>query len=172
MRKTILILSLCFLFIVIKTQAQNNNVGIGTINPDVSAILHLESTTKGFVAPRMTTAQRLAIASPTNGLMVFDTNVGCYFFYNSISTSWQNLCSSAATTNGINCWDLNGNSVNDPSEDINSDGLFNTLDCQGAVGANGANGAAGTNGANGLQGTQHAPIFDLQFHFSFSGIDV
>ena len=114
MRKTILILSLCFLFIVIKTQAQNNNVGIGTINPDVSAILHLESTTKGFVAPRMTTAQRLAIASPTNGLMVFDTNVGCYFFYNSISTSWQNLCSSAATTNGINCWDLNGNSVNDP----------------------------------------------------------
>ena len=150
MRKTILILSLCFSFIVIKTQAQNNNVGIGTINPDVSAILHLESTTKGFVAPRMTTAQRLAIASPTNGLMVFDTNVGCYFFYNSISTSWQNLCSSAATNNGINCWDLNGNSVNDPSEDINSDGLFNTLDCQGAVGANGAAGLNGAAGANGL----------------------
>ena len=30
---------------------------------------------------------------------------------------------------GINCWDLNGNRINDSNEDINMDGLFNTYDC-------------------------------------------
>lgn len=36
-------------------------------------------------------------------------------------------------TNGLyppNCWDLNGNKVNDPDEDINDDGVFNEIDCQ------------------------------------------
>lgn len=32
---------------------------------------------------------------------------------------------------GISCWDLNGNSVNDANEDVNSDGSFNALDCAG-----------------------------------------
>lgn len=32
---------------------------------------------------------------------------------------------------GINCWDLDGDRVNDPNEDINMDGAYNALDCQG-----------------------------------------
>jgi hypothetical protein len=44
-----------------------------------SAILQADSTTQGFLPPRMTTLQRNAIASPPNGLIVFDTDV-------------QNLC--------------------------------------------------------------------------------
>jgi len=35
-------------------------------------------------------------------------------------------------TNGINCWDLNGDGVQDASEDINSDGQWDALDCQGS----------------------------------------
>ena len=31
--------------------------------------------------------------------------------------------------NGINCWDTNMNGINDPGEDTNGDGMFNTLDC-------------------------------------------
>ena len=31
---------------------------------------------------------------------------------------------------GINCWDLNGNRINDSSEDVNKDGVFDTKDCQ------------------------------------------
>lgn len=34
---------------------------------------------------------------------------------------------------GIDCWDTNGNGVNDPSEDTNGDGVFDSRDCQGAV---------------------------------------
>ena len=39
------------------------------------------------------------------------------------------LLGSAPTGGGIDCWDLNGNGVNDADEDTNGDGLFNALDC-------------------------------------------
>ncbi|MCW1148821.1 hypothetical protein OJ995_11385, partial [Flavobacterium sp. TH16-21] len=44
---------------------------------------------------------------------------------------------------GINCWDINGDGINDPTEDVNGDGFWNALDCQGATGATGANGIDG-----------------------------
>lgn len=46
-------------------------------------------------------------------------------------------------TDGISCWDLNGNRVNDPEEDINGDGVFDALDCQGPPGLNGLDGPIG-----------------------------
>lgn len=55
---------------------------------------------------------------------------------------------------GLACWDLNGNGVGDPNEDIYPDGLFNALDCQGAVGAAGPVGPAGPQGPVGLTGAQ------------------
>ena len=54
------------------TIAQTNNVGIGTLNPDNSAVLELSSANKGLLITRVTTAQRLAIASPARGLLVYD----------------------------------------------------------------------------------------------------
>jgi len=50
------------------------SVGIGTVTPDASAILDLSATTKGFLPPRMTESERLAISSPTIGLMVYQTD--------------------------------------------------------------------------------------------------
>ena len=52
------------------------NVGIGTLNPDPGALLDLSSTTRGFLMPRMTTAQITALVSPAEGLMVFNTDLG------------------------------------------------------------------------------------------------
>jgi hypothetical protein len=47
-------------------------VGIGgTTTPDASAALEIESTTKGFLLPRMTLVQINAIATPAEGLMVY-----------------------------------------------------------------------------------------------------
>ncbi len=37
-------------------------------------------------------------------------------------------------TDGVNCWDTNGDGIQDPSEDVNGDGEWNSLDCQGADG--------------------------------------
>ena len=149
-----------------------NNVGIGTTAPNANSILELQSTTQGVLVPRMTSVQRIAIAVPTEGLMVYDIDVDCFFFYETTTAAWKNLCSAAtgsvgATgpagsngTNGINCWDTNGNGANDPSEDTNADGIFDALDCKGAVGTAGATGAAGINGTNGTNGTNGISCWD------------
>jgi hypothetical protein len=43
---------------------------------NASAILEGNSTTKGFLPPRMTTTQKNAIATPASGLVVYDTTLG------------------------------------------------------------------------------------------------
>lgn len=49
------------------------SVGIGTTTPNSSALLDITSTTKGLLMPRMTTAQRNAIVSPADGLLIYNT---------------------------------------------------------------------------------------------------
>ena len=56
-------------------------------NPTVSTILDVQSTTKGFAPPRMTTTQKLAIASPANGLVVYDTTLNAKCFYD--GATWR-----------------------------------------------------------------------------------
>lgn len=51
-------------------------------NANPSAILQCNTTTQGFLPPRMTTAEKNAIATPAIGLMVFDTTLGRPCFYN------------------------------------------------------------------------------------------
>jgi len=63
-------------------------VGIGTTNPNSSAMLHVESTTKGVLFPRMTSAQRNAI-TPVNGLLVFDTDSNSLFIYQALPLGWK-----------------------------------------------------------------------------------
>jgi len=46
--------------------------GFGTATPDAKAALDVTSTTKGFLPPRMTTAQRDAISAPTAGLVLYN----------------------------------------------------------------------------------------------------
>ena len=47
-----------------------------------SASVQIDSTTKGFLPPRMTTTQKNAIASPAAGLMVYDTTLNVISYYN------------------------------------------------------------------------------------------
>lgn len=56
-------------------------VGIGTLEPDASSMLDIRSTEKGMLAPRMTSAERLLIAEPANGLLVYDTTENSFYFY-------------------------------------------------------------------------------------------
>ncbi|MBN2543891.1 hypothetical protein JXI42_13620, partial [bacterium] len=55
----------------------SGKVGVGTSSPDPSAALDISSTSSGFVIPRLTTAQRDAIANPTQSLMVYNTTTKC-----------------------------------------------------------------------------------------------
>jgi hypothetical protein len=49
----------------------SSSVGIYNSSPDASAVLDIASTTKGLLPPRMTGAQAEAIASPSEGLLVY-----------------------------------------------------------------------------------------------------
>ena len=63
-----------------------DNVGIGTTTPDNKAILELTSTTQGFLIPRMTTTEKNNIASPPEGLIVYDLTLHLFTYFN--GTSW------------------------------------------------------------------------------------
>ncbi|WP_415325836.1 hypothetical protein [Chryseobacterium sp. MMS23-Vi53] len=65
-----------------------SNVGIGTNNPHSSAILELSSTTQGFLPPRMTTAQRDAIAAKAEGLVIYNTSTKLLEYFD--GTNWKN----------------------------------------------------------------------------------
>jgi hypothetical protein len=54
----------------------NASVGIGTTDPDSTALLDMTSTTKGVLIPRLSTTERNAITLPAEGLMVFCTDCG------------------------------------------------------------------------------------------------
>lgn len=75
----------------------HSQVGIGTTSPDPSSILDISSDSQGFLAPRMTTAQRLAITNPADGLMVFDTDLGSFLYFNDTLSNWGEI---KASTNG------------------------------------------------------------------------
>ncbi|MFN5309617.1 MAG: beta strand repeat-containing protein, partial [Candidatus Kapaibacterium sp.] len=86
----------------------SGNVGIGSPTDDASALLNLTSTTKGVLFPRMTQAQRLAIGSPTDGLLVYqsDNTPGSpQGFYGRIFGQWVALPG----------WSLTGNAGTDPT---------------------------------------------------------
>ncbi|NUM30889.1 MAG: hypothetical protein HUU47_01015 [Bacteroidetes bacterium] len=73
------------------------NVGIGTKTPATDALLDLVSKNMGFLTPRMTTAERLAIPASSNGLLVYDTDMGLFYYWNSTGSVWQALDDNTST---------------------------------------------------------------------------
>ena len=91
--KTVIFFSFFLSFINIFSQVK---VGENPNNINPSAVLEAESTSKGFLPPRMTTAQRDAIQNPALGLQIFNLTTNCLEIY--IAPNWQNVfcgCSSA-----------------------------------------------------------------------------
>lgn len=78
----------CMAFFLLSANIYSQ-VGIGTLTPNASAMLDVESTTKGLLTPRMTSAERTAISNPANGLLVYDTTENAFYFYK--SATWTKL---------------------------------------------------------------------------------
>jgi hypothetical protein len=51
-------------------------------DPHASAMLDVKSENKGFLMPRISNENKMAIPSPATGLFVFDTDLNCYSYYN------------------------------------------------------------------------------------------
>ena len=92
-QKKIIATSLLLFFIT--TGNLFGQVGIGTVTPDPSSMLDINSTTQGILTPRMTTLQRTSISSPANGLLVYDTDAKSFYHYNTVSVSWIKISSQA-----------------------------------------------------------------------------
>lgn len=65
----------------------NGAVGVGGAAA-TSAQLDVQSTTKGFLPPRMTTTQRDAIVSPANGLTIYNTTLNRMEIYSTAAVAW------------------------------------------------------------------------------------
>lgn len=78
------LLFFCGTCLLSQAQVAVNNTGNP---PNGSAMLDISSTNQGLLIPRMTTAQRMAIANPANGLMVFDTDRQAVATF-SVSSGW------------------------------------------------------------------------------------
>ncbi len=77
--------------------------------PDNSAMLDVKSTTKGMLLPRMTSAERTAIASPATGLTVYDLTTQSYWYYN--GSAWAIVGNSPWSVTGNNIFNNNSGNV-------------------------------------------------------------
>lgn len=106
--KRMLFASICttqMLFsISLNTNAQSVSISDDGTVAHPSAMLEVKvsaASKKGILIPRMTTAQRNAIASPAKGLLVYDSTNKNFFFHN--GTAWSPISSGAP-----NSWAING----------------------------------------------------------------
>lgn len=91
-----------FAISLIQVNAQNvfpssGSAGIGTTLPNSSSALEIKSTTQGLLLPRMTRLKRDAIATPANGLLIYQTNSTPGFYYFD-GAQWQAVTPSSANT--------------------------------------------------------------------------
>jgi hypothetical protein len=122
------------LFLLIST-ISDAQVGIGTDTPSASAQLEVSSTSKGFLPPRMTEAEKNAILNPVDGLIVFQTNsiIGLYL-----------------RKSGI--WVLIDKGVDGLTGDPGATGPIGLTGPQGIQGPIGATGPTGSTGLTGSAG--------------------
>lgn len=100
---------------------------------DLTALLTMTSTTQGFLAPRMTTAQKNAITTPATGLMVFDTDLAIYQFYTGaawaafglIAISANKIAQGTGTTIIDGTWQFETNALV-PTTDLSNIGVTAT----------------------------------------------
>jgi len=106
MKKAFFLLA-TFLFVCVNAQ-----VGIGTTNPDASAILDVEATDKGVLVPRVVIADlntSAPVTTPTESLLVYNTTIATGVgFHNWDGAKWTPLAGSAAADND---WTVIGNDM-------------------------------------------------------------
>ncbi len=104
-------------FISFTLMCKAQGVGIGTTSPAASAQLDISSTSKGILFPRMTTAARMAINNPAKGLLVYDSTLQQFQFYN--GSRWSPVGSgSSGWKTGGQVPDFQGNP---PFETVSTD---------------------------------------------------
>ncbi len=103
MTRNALLLCILSFFVYVQGRAQ---IGIGTTNPDVSSVLDITSTTQGLLVPRMNTTQRNSIGAPANGLLIYNSQVDSFQYWD--GSQWTNLLAGTVSTGSDNDWTIDG----------------------------------------------------------------
>ncbi len=74
--------------------------GQSTTAAEATALYEMSSTSLGFLLPRMTTAQRAAISSPAEALMVYDTDLDIPMYRDASVTEWRGVVQRKKTGDG------------------------------------------------------------------------
>ena len=133
-------------------------VGIGAAMSTIeaSSILQVDSTTKGVLLPRMTTTQRDAIASPANGLVVYNTTTDTIDFFD--GTNWAQ---NNKVANNYGSW---YSKLNQTAISTGSRVIFEETDFQKNI-------SVDTDGTNLNQITfQESGIYNIQFSLQFQNL--
>lgn len=99
-------------FLLYAFTSLNAQVGIGTASPDNSAMLEVNSTTRGLLTPRMTQSERTAINPVAQGLIVYQTDGSHGFYY--YDGGWIKLINNVdalPAVSGAAVTDLNASSL-------------------------------------------------------------
>ena len=121
-------------------------VGVGTVSPDASAALEIESTTSGLLPPRMTTVERDLINNGVwaEGLTIYNTDTKCLELYN--GTDWISVCDGSVVTTPSN--------GTIPENATCTSATISATPCTAGELASGINGGSlGNKYANGANGT-------------------
>ncbi|TMI74778.1 MAG: hypothetical protein E6H09_02735 [Bacteroidetes bacterium] len=100
------------LTLLISTSSFSQNISISSTaaSPDPSAMLDIQSTSKGLLVPRMSQAQRIGINNPATGLLVYQVDTDSGFYYNGGSKALPKWISLQNQSGG---WSTRGNAGTD-----------------------------------------------------------
>jgi trimeric autotransporter adhesin len=115
--KNVIAAFLCLM--AVKGKAQSVAVNSDGSSAIASSILDVKSTTKGVLIPRMSKAEKNAIVSPANGLLIYQATPDSVGFYYYDGTTWLWL------QNANNNWSVTGNGNTDTA--INFLGNINSM---------------------------------------------
>jgi len=127
MKNSILLTALYLLFA--GTAGAQVKISSGESAPAPSAMLEVESQSKGFLPPRMTTQERDAIDSPVAGLVIFNSESNCMEYYRGGGV-WYSMCprvpqvsTQVVTLIGATFATSGGSVLNDGGDNITARGI-------------------------------------------------
>lgn len=153
MKKIYPLLLAAFLLTCIEKTIAQNNVGIGTPNPDPNALLHLQSNSKGLLIPKLDAGERTALGASLNvsnqGLLVFGPDTNQFWYWD--GTQWVPfpLPPVPGPTGPTGAQGIAG-----PSGPTGDTGPQGPQGIQGIAGPSGPTGDTGPQGPQGIQGIQ------------------
>lgn len=136
-----------------------NNMGVGTLTPDASAVLELNSADKGLLIPRVSLSSEtdiVTVPNPATSLLVYNTNAGMInggigFFYWD-GSAWVLISASSGNSGATGATGPTG-----PGGVNGEPGATGATGPSGANGQDGATGPTGATGSTGLLPNGNAP---------------